>query len=412
MRCSLRRKVLSKLAPGGVGADMAPTSYVIVASLQVFLLFSLWSPSGIVWWQAEGPALWLLTVLYAASWLLLGKATLDAGIALQSGFLGWAAVFQNRKPRYPGMPVRGLFRLCRQPIYLAFALTLWTVPTWTPDQLALAIPLTAYCVAGPLFKERRFSQIFGAAFADYRRRHPYFLPLGGEAVRNDLAIYDTHADHWWDGSQRWLRALQNIVPARLAYFDPHVDWRGAEVLDLGCGGGFMAEALALRGAHVTGIDPASKAIAAAHAHAKAQGLAIRYLAAGGEELPIPDGSMDAVICVDVLEHVSDVDRVLREIHRVLKPGGVFCFDTINRNPLAAFVIVTLGEHVLQIAPPGTHDRRKFIRPLELKNKLAAAGFSGCAFAGLGPVRVNRRFDPVFGRLPFLTIMYMGLARKV
>jgi ubiquinone biosynthesis O-methyltransferase len=405
------RRILSALAPDDVAASLAPTSYVIVASLQVLLLFSLWSPSGVIWWQAHGAALWLLSALYAASWLLLGKAILDAGIALQTGYLGWSSVLRNAKPRYPGMPATGLFRLCRQPIYLAFALTLWTVPTWTPDQLALAVALTAYCLIGPIFKEARFSKIFGQPFADYKSRHPYFLPLGRKAQANDLTIYDTHADHWWDGSRRWLRALQNIVPARLAYFDGHVTWQGAQVLDVGCGGGFMAEALAARGAHVTGIDPAAKAIAAAVFHAKAQGLSIHYVEGSGEALPVPDGSMDIAVCVDVLEHVADVELVLREIHRVLKPGGVFCFDTINRNWMAAFVIVTLGERVLRVAPPGTHDPSKFIRPREMAEKLKVEGFAECAFAGLGPVRVNRRFDPVFGRLPFLTLMYMGQARK-
>ncbi len=172
------RKVLTRLAPAAFASDLAPTTYVIIASLQVLVLFSLWSPSGIIWWQASGFTLWLLTALYTASWLMRGKSILDAGIGLQSGLIGWLAVFQNRKPHYPGMPARGLFRLCRQPIYLAFACTLWTVPTWTPDQLALAIPLTAYCVVGPLLKEARFTKIFGQRFLDYQAKYPYFLPLG------------------------------------------------------------------------------------------------------------------------------------------------------------------------------------------------------------------------------------------
>jgi 2-polyprenyl-6-hydroxyphenyl methylase / 3-demethylubiquinone-9 3-methyltransferase len=184
------------------------------------------------------------------------------------------------------------------------------------------------------------------------------------------------------------------------------------VLDLGCGGGFMAEALAQRGANIIGVDPAEKAIAAAIAHARAQGLSIRYITAGGEQLPVADASMDVVVCVDVLEHVDDIDEVLNEIHRVLKPGGLFCFDTINRNWLAAFVIVFLGERLLRIVPLGTHDHRKFLRPHELAAKFAARGFAKCAFAGLGPVGFNRRLDPVFGRLPFLQLMYMGQTRKL
>jgi methanethiol S-methyltransferase len=405
------RRILAQLAPREFAGDLATTNYVIIASLQVFLLFSLWSPTGVVWWQAEGWQLWLLSAAYAASWLLLGKAILDAGFEVQTGYLGWSSVLRNAKPRYPGMPATGLFRLCRQPIYLAFTLTLWTVPTWTPDQLALALALTVYCLIGPLFKEARFSRIFGQAFADYRSRHRYFMPLGAKPARNDLTIYDAHADRWWDGSQRWLRALQNIVPARLAYFDGLARWQEAHVLDLGCGGGFMAEAMARRGARVTGIDPAVKAIAAARAHAAQQGLSVRYMVASGERLPLADGSMDIVVCVDVLEHVADVGLVLTEIHRVLKPGGLFCFDTINRNWLSAFVIVALAEQAARIVPRGTHDPRKFIRPDELDARLAALGFSDPGFAGLGPVGFNWRLDPVFGRWPRLALMYMGHARK-
>ena len=170
------RRWMSRLAPFGLGGRLSTTIYAIIASVQVGLLFALWTPSGIVWWQAQGHALAVLCVLYAASWILLLKSIVDAGFPLQVGLLGWWAVARDRAPIYPPMPRRGLFRLCRQPIYLAFALTLWTVPTLTPDQLCLALVLTAYCVLGPLFKEARFRRVFGAEFAAYRRSTPYFLP--------------------------------------------------------------------------------------------------------------------------------------------------------------------------------------------------------------------------------------------
>lgn len=110
------------------------------------------------------------------SWIVLLRAIIDAGLPLQVGLLGWLAVARGTAPIYPPMPRQGLFRLCRQPIYLAFALTLWTVPTLTPDQLCVALVLTAYCVLGPLLKEARFSRTFGEEFAGYRRTVPYFLP--------------------------------------------------------------------------------------------------------------------------------------------------------------------------------------------------------------------------------------------
>jgi hypothetical protein len=140
---SLGTKILRRLAPSAIGARMATTTYVIVASVQVFLLFALCTPSGILWWRAGGFVLWLLSGFYAAAWLLLLRAILDAGIELQTGFLGWWSIARNRSPVFPPMPTAGLFRIVRQPIYVAFALTLWTVPTWTPDQLAVAVVLTA-----------------------------------------------------------------------------------------------------------------------------------------------------------------------------------------------------------------------------------------------------------------------------
>ena len=407
------RRLLARLAPRAFSADLLATTYVIAASIQVFLLFTFWSPSGVILWQANGAPLWMLTALYSASWLLLGKAILDAGITLQTGSLGWWAVFWNVKPKYPGMPTQGLFKLCRQPIYLAFACTVWTVPIWTPDQLLIALALTAYCIIGPLFKEARFTRLFGQKFIDYQKIRPYWLPISRPLLRstkrNDLSIYDTYADHWWDGSQRWLRTLQNLVPARLKYFDRIVNWPGKDVLDLGCGGGFMSEALAMRGSNVIGIDPAEKAIAIAQRHAARQNLSIRYLIGTGEKLPLAGAIMDYVVCVDVLEHVADLDQVIREVRRVLRPGGMFLFDTINRTWLATLVLILFGERIFRILPVGTHDPAKFIKPAELAAKLAARGFTVSDFAGLSPHGLNSKLDFVFGALPSTSIMYMGHA---
>ncbi len=205
---SFGMRTLKRLAPMSIGVRMATTTYVILASVQVLSLFVLWTPSGIVWWRADGIVLWLLTGFYTVAWLLLLKAISDAGLALQTGFLGWWSIASDRPPVFPPMPTKGLFRVVRQPIYVAFTLTLWTVPTWTPDQLAVAFVLTAYCLIGPLFKERRFRRRFGRAFAAYARQVPYWLPSRRSIKRNDLSIYDVSTD-WWDGKTRWLRTLQN-----------------------------------------------------------------------------------------------------------------------------------------------------------------------------------------------------------
>lgn len=230
-------------------------------------------------------------------------------------------------------------------------------------------------------------------------------------MRNDLTIYDRVADRWWSDEVRWVRTLKNLVPGRLGWFDRQIDWRGRAVLDLGCAGGFMAEALHDRGARVTGIDPAAEAVAAARAHAAATARAVAYDVGVGEALPYGDAAFDAVVCVDLLEHVRDLDRVLAETARVLRPGGLFLFDTINRTALARLATVTMAEDVLRLLPKGTHDPALFIRPRELRAGLARAGLEAGRFTGLGPRGLNRRGDVTFGRLPFTGVLYMGVARK-
>lgn len=230
-------------------------------------------------------------------------------------------------------------------------------------------------------------------------------------MRNDLTIYDTVADRWWSDEIRWVRTLKNLVPGRLAWFDRQIDWQGLNVLDLGCAGGFMAEALAARGAKVTGIDPAAEAIDAARAHARDGGLSIGYDVGVGEALPYQDASFDAVVCVDVLEHVADLDKVMAEVARTLRPGGLFLFDTINRNPLAHFATITIAEDLLRLLPRGTHDLAKFIKPSELRAAIQHAGMVPGPTKGLGPRGINRRLDLTFGALPMTAILYMGIARK-
>ena len=169
-------RLLARLIPGPHGRTLATTTYAIIASAQLLALFVLWTPSGIVWWRAEGAVFWAITVAYGASWLILMKSIFDAGADLQTGALGWMSLLARIRPVFPDMPTLGLFRLIRQPIYVAFALTLWTVPVWTPDQLALAVSFTAYCLIAPRLKERRFAARYGDRFTQYQADVPYMLP--------------------------------------------------------------------------------------------------------------------------------------------------------------------------------------------------------------------------------------------
>jgi SAM-dependent methyltransferase len=137
------------------------------------------------------------------------------------------------------------------------------------------------------------------------------------------------------------------------------------------------------------------------ADAVATAVAMPYSAAG----------FDAMVCVDVLEHVTDLHKVLSDVARVLRLGGLFLFDTINRNPLARLATVTIAEDVLRLLPRGTHDPAMFIRPRELRAGLEGAGLMPGPVTGLGPRGGNRRFDLTFGPLPLTAILYMGVARK-
>jgi protein-S-isoprenylcysteine O-methyltransferase Ste14 len=144
--------------------------------VQLLVTFGLWAPSHVVWWRAEGMALVASLALYAGSWLLLLWAMIEAGLDLQSGFRGWGAVVRNRVPRWKPFPTHGLHRHTRQPVYVAFFLTLWTGPVWTPDRLLLALVWAAYCVLGPRWKEGRILRFEDDRYRRYQAQVPYWLP--------------------------------------------------------------------------------------------------------------------------------------------------------------------------------------------------------------------------------------------
>jgi 2-polyprenyl-6-hydroxyphenyl methylase/3-demethylubiquinone-9 3-methyltransferase len=207
----------------------------------------------------------------------------------------------------------------------------------------------------------------------------------------DNALYNRPGDLWWDDAQPLaiLRTLLN--PARLASLrtalaacglDPH----GLATLDVGCGGGLLAEELARLGCVVTGVDLSEPSLAVARAHAVRSGLAITYVAALAERLPFADASFRLVSCCDVLEHLDDPDAALAEIARVLAPGGVFFYDTPNRTLLSWVVLIELAQRVpvTRIAPPNLHDWRRFLRPAELRRALVRHGLTPRDETGLLP----------------------------
>jgi 2-polyprenyl-6-hydroxyphenyl methylase / 3-demethylubiquinone-9 3-methyltransferase len=241
--------------------------------------------------------------------------------------------------------------------------------------------------------------------------------------RNNLAFYDEQAHQWWDQTAT-IAPLNRLNPLRFKYFDQIVpQWQGLRVLDVGCGGGFTCEFLAHQQAQVWGIDQSAHCIKAAQAHAEAGELSIDYRCGVAEALPFETATFDVVVCVDVLEHVADPQRAVAEISRVLRPGGLFCFDTINRTARSRLVMIWLLENILRRIPVGIHDWAKFITPDELSAMLTEAGFGAAQMAGfnlfgstVGELIAAYRLYQTTGRFEArfdgdLRVMYIGTAVK-
>jgi 2-polyprenyl-6-hydroxyphenyl methylase/3-demethylubiquinone-9 3-methyltransferase len=251
-------------------------------------------------------------------------------------------------------------------------------------------------------------------------------------------IYDHVHATWWeeDGFMALLRTSVN--PPRFEYFrNALVERMGfipteLQVLDVGCGGGLLSEEFAALGCVVTGVDRSTPTLAAARAHADKSGLAIRYLEASAESLPFTDQTFDVVCCCDVLEHVDDLERVVREISRVLKPGGIFFFDTINRTLRSKLVAIKLAQdwRITRLIPQDVHVWDKFVRPAELVDLLERHGLPKCELAGLSPatnpaVALGALVRNKLGKMSFaelgtklklkrsndLSVSYMGFALR-
>ena len=181
----------------------------------------------------------------------------------------------------------------------------------------------------------------------------------------EIARFDAVAARWWDPDGE-MRPLHDLNPVRLAYVEGNGSLAGREVLDVGCGGGLLSEAMARRGARVTGLDLAADVLDVARAHASDAGLEVSYLLESAEDHARHRAAhYDIVTCMEMLEHVPDPTAVVDALAALVKPGGTVFLSTINRTPRAYVQAVIGAEYVLRLLPTGTHSYEKFIRPSEL-----------------------------------------------
>jgi len=244
----------------------------------------------------------------------------------------------------------------------------------------------------------------------------------------DNQFYNRGEDIWWSEDQPLSMLRTMLNPVRLGFFrdelinTQRIGLTGPRALDVGCGGGLLTEEIARLGLSVTGVDPSQSSLATAREHAALSDLSINYLAGVGERLPFAGASHDVVICCDVLEHVDTPDRVIGEIARVLKPHGIFFYDTINRTLISKVTVITLFQNcrLTSCAPPNLHDWNKFIKPNELREMMAQHGLQNQVLCGMRPeanpidllrqMRKRKRGEISYGELG--RRIKMGVTRDV
>lgn len=212
---------------------------------------------------------------------------------------------------------------------------------------------------------------------------------------SEIEKFESLASRWWDRDSEF-KPLHDINPLRVDFIDRHGKLAEKEVLDVGCGGGILAESMAHRGAKVTGIDMGEAPLKVAKLHGLESGVSINYRQITAEELAEerPE-SFDLITCMEMLEHVPDPSSVVAACAQLLRPGGKLVFSTLNRNPKSYLFAIIGAEKLLKLVPNGTHDFKKFIRPAELARWIRESGLEINQLCGLvyNPLTKIYRLDP-------------------
>lgn len=252
-------------------------------------------------------------------------------------------------------------------------------------------------------------------------------PVAGNVDPAEIRRFDRLAHSWWDPEGE-AKPLHQLNPLRLEFVERrlfeqgepapaghgHARLAGLRILDVGCGGGILAESMARRGAQVVGIDLAEAALEVGRMHALESGVEVEYLQCSAEALALeiergerPYAPFDVVTCMELLEHVPDPAGLVATCAKLVRPGGAVFFSTINRNPKAYLLAVLAAEYLLQLLPRGTHDYARFIRPAELAAWARAAGLSTRELSGMSYNPLTQQF----ALTPSVEVNYLCYCRR-